>query len=138
MLSSTKFHVLIYDYILIGNFHNKAHHDNDGSLTRFGIWALVDKQGNWISEPRNFQEIPLTGGIIYILPYKIKIDFAAQPYAIWELIWCAKEDGHVTVDGKMVGNLDWFGSSAQTSKKLLEWLRLGIKNGFKAIRSSFR
>jgi len=138
LLSSTKFHVLIYDYILIGNFHNKAHHDNDGSLTTFGIWALVDKQGNWISEPRNSQEIPMTGGFFYILPYKIKIDFAAQPYAIWELIWRGKEDGHATVDGKMAGNLDWFGTSAQTSKKLLERLRLGIKNGFKAIKSSFR
>ena len=138
MLSSTKLHILIYDYILIGNFHNKAHHDNDGSLTIFGIWALVDKQGNWISEPRNSQEIPMTGGFFYIIPYKIKIDFAAKPYAIWELIWRGKEHGHATVDGKMAGNLDWFSTSAQTSKKRLEWLRLGIKNEFKAIKSSFR
>ena len=54
------------------------------------------------------------------------------------MIWRGKEDGHATVDGKMAGNLDWFGTSAQTSKKLLEPLRLGIKNEFKAIKSSFR
>jgi hypothetical protein len=130
--------MLIYNYTLLGNFHHKAHHDNDGSLTTFEIWALVDKQGNWISEPHNSQEIPMTGGFFYISLYKIKIDFAAKPYAIWELIWRGKEDGHATVDGKMAGNLDWFGTSAQTSKKLLERLRLGIKNGFKAIKSSFR
>jgi hypothetical protein len=120
------------------NFHNKAHHDNDGSHTTFGIWAVIEKQVIWISEPRNSQEIPITGGFLYILSYKIKIDFAAKLYAIWELIWHGKEDGHATVDGKMAGNLDRFGTSAQTSKKLLEHLRLGIKNGFKAIKSSFR
>ena len=80
----------------------------------------------------------MTGGFFYISHYKIKIDFAAKPYAIWELIWHGNEEEHATVDGKMAGNLDWFGTSAQTSKKLLEWLRLGIKNGFKAIKSSFR
>ena len=106
MHSSTKFHVLIYDYILIGNFNNKAHHDNDGSLTTFGIWAVVDKQGHRVSEPHNSQEISMTGGLFYIVPYKIKIDFAAKPHAIWELIWGGKEDGHATVDGKMAGNLD--------------------------------
>jgi hypothetical protein len=120
LLSSTKFHILIYNHTLLGNFHNKAHHDNDGSLTTFGIWALVDKQGNWISESRNSQEIPMTGELFYIFPYKIKIDFAAMPYAIWELIWCGKENRHATVDGKMAENLDWFGTAAQTSKKLLE------------------
>jgi len=104
----------------------------------FGIWALVDNQGNCISEPCNSQEITINGGFFYILPYKIKIDFAAKPYAIWKLIWHGIEDGHATVDGKMAGNLVWFGTSAQTSKKLLERLRLGIKNGFKAIISSFR
>jgi len=138
LLSSTKMHVLISNYILIGNFHNKAHHDNDGSLTTIGIWALVDTQGNGISELCNSQEIPMTAGFFYILPYEKKIDFAVKPYANWELIWCGKDDGHATVDGKMAGNLDWFGTSARTSKKLLEQLRLGMKNGFKAIKSSFR
>jgi len=66
----------------------------------------------------------MTGGFFYILSYKINIDFAAKLYAIWELIGCGKEDGHATADGKMAGDLDWFGTSAQTSKKLLEWLRL--------------
>jgi hypothetical protein len=49
-----------------------------------------------------------------------------------------KEDGHATVDGKMAGNLDWSGTSAQTSKKPLERLRLDIKNRFKATKSWFR
>jgi hypothetical protein len=86
LLSSTKLHVLIYDYILIGNFYNKAHHDNDGSLTTFRIWVLVDKQWNRISEARNFQEISMTGGCFCIQSHKIMIDFTAKPYAIWELI----------------------------------------------------
>jgi hypothetical protein len=55
-----------------------------------------------------------------MLSYRIRIDFAAKLYAIWELIWNAKKDGHATVDGKIAGNLDCFGTSAQTSKKLLE------------------
>jgi len=58
----------------------------------------------------------MTGRFFNILPYRIKIDFAAKPYAILELIWRGKEDGHATVDGKIAGNLDWFGTSAQTSK----------------------
>ncbi len=82
---------------------------------------------------------PMENGAFIVLPYKVKIDFAAQPDAIWEIIWRGKTDAHATLDGRMKpgSGLEWYGSSCQTGLELIRRVESGIIKGFKKIRGYF-
>jgi len=97
-------------------FSNRPHKDKDGSPYTFGIWGIMDIEGNLIGNKQRAMQ----NGFFYIAPYKIKVDFEIQTDCIWEIIWRGKTDTHATVIGKMETGYQWLGSSAQTSKSLVE------------------
>ena len=77
------------------------HCDNDRSYYTFGVWALVDKNDNWL----NIIEQPLPSDVevtkvgFYIAPYQLRIEFHNHPKAIRELIWRGNMDIHGTIRG---------------------------------------
>ena len=97
-------------------FSNKPHKDNDGSPMTFGVWGLVDENGALSKGKVDMMK----GVFFYIASYRIKVDFAARTDCVWELVWRGKEDVHATVEGTVVEGYNWVGSSAQTSRSLIQ------------------
>lgn len=113
-------------------FHNVGHEDEDSSPSTYGIWGLADTNGNWVSQPSSSDttnQPPLINGFFYVASYRLKIMFEAQPYAIWEIIWRGSTDVHATVEGKMRKGLNWFGTSAQTTRALKNKILNARKKG---------
>ena len=69
----------------------------------------------------------MKGVFFYVTSYWIKVDFAAHTNCVWELVWRGKEDVHATVEGTLVEGYNWVGSSAQTSRSLIEYVNTWIK-----------